>query len=440
MSAVLRSLSVLAVLLASMACGPTPLNPDCNDAPFGAGGFGGAGGGSGGAGGGVPLRVPGQEVTVLLELTAPPRCLSALSRVDTEVFDPEGAAIAHTSTLVVAAGSAPAATVRFTPAVAGRYFVRARFRAQAGVEQRFVDVTESVAAVLLDELPSGECERVELLASRAVLCATKTELVVRRAGAQVQRLNVAVGAWLVAGAAVWIDDGLGLRRLMDRGAGPLVEGPARGARIAFATAVFGTEDTVMSLQVSQQGRTVLLRQTMVGEALSETPIELPLGAPTATPVGGVLVAPDLVALMGVDSEVCLLRLPASAPWVAEQVRCERPSDAIVGVAGGRFWMHRVFDDSFTSLRTQRSETTTERFERLEGATTQGVNGFAASALGLPAYRFGFGLQLRLLPRLTPSLRTVLVNFPEAVDGPFMVRDDTIATRSADQRRELFFSW
>jgi hypothetical protein len=257
----------------------------------------------------------------------------------------------------------------------------------------------------------------------------------------VQRLPLAIrtdASWVVAGRAVWVDDGFALRRLLDTGVGPLVEGAARGSSIALAERAFGTEETLLSY-FSSAGTPRLVRQVLVGDAFVSTVFEVPYGqSGGGVVVGAMLVSPTLVAIARSDPLVCLLRLPEAAPWVTQLVRCDNTQGPLVATAGGRFWLESFGDSSVVALRPQLSGSTSEPFELVQGAVAQSINGSADNGPGFPAYILG--ASRRMLPRLTPSLRSVSVTFPQEVDRPFVAREGTARARSPDQQFELFFSW
>lgn len=383
-----------------------------------------------------PLRLAGQPLTVKLTLSnACSRQGRVSERVVTDVFDAENRPVAHEATAPSAEQPFEvSSTVSFTPTQAGRYYVRARFEPNLGLSQRFVEVSASRAAVLIDELPFGECDRVQLLASKAVLCFGRTELSVRRAGVEVQRLPFKPQEVVVAANAVWLDDGIAVLRLLDEGQGPLREHAARGPSVAARSAHFATETALFAFDNS---RSELLRLEVLDDRLIQTVFPVPPSQQLDPSVQAGLVLPDgLVAVVTGRPSVCLLRLSTVGPPRAQEIRCDAlQQSAYFAASGSHFWMQSLFTGQLEAMKVQVSGLTVEPFAAPEGTTALAD----LDRRGLGMYRFA-DLKRLMLPRLEEALRAEYVIFPVTIDSPIAAHPGTVSARSGDQQSWLFFTW
>jgi hypothetical protein len=262
-----------------------------------------------------------------------------------------------------------------------------------------------------------------------------TEVVVRREGAEVQRLPLAMRAWLAAGRAVWLDDGTTRRRLLDVGSGPLLEGAARGPLQAAGATVFATEDSFFSVHPSSRNR--VLRQDFAGDVLVETLFTVPPqpGNPLSLPSMGLALDGQRVAIASFNGFVCQLGLPQSGSLTAQVLRCDaQPTpQPVIAVGGSRFWLQQA-DGPVIAARPQPEGL------RVEPFVAQNLSRFAsAEGKGLPALRSEDSRHL-LLPRTQSAVQPVVVEFPRDLGDGVRVEEGTVAARSADGLEYLFFSW
>lgn len=320
---------ILSSLLGLAGCGAFPPPPVC--------------GGLGGTGGATPgttnpwtvVNQPHAQEIVLPQRTfgcQPPRQAESAK---VEVRDPLGnlveASVSLSSTTV------PTATVRFTPTLLGPHNVSVTFEPNLGSAQALLQAVGSFDAHEKMRLPST-CHTLQPLSSGAVLCDHR----LYRSPTDVYELPEG-DAYIAAGEVVWHYGSLGVRRLADTGAGPLVvtaSGPNPKSPQAELYRASSEELLVLHLGALER---FVHRNGAVEERAAFTFSELPPARALIRTPGGVIVAMEE---FGQPTLLCQLTLEAD---VFSMQECLETKGEVVGADSERLWLIETAETASTGV-------------------------------------------------------------------------------------------
>ena len=196
-----------------------------------------------------------QSTLVEIRLRPPFACQGGnpkATRVDTQLFDPTNAQVAHTATEPTSSDSSGYATdVVFTPSLAGSYYVDARFEPSIGAQHRDVTVAEDRRGELPFlqgvVLPNG-C-RPTAVTETVVICQLgSTVSIIRPAESQTYRIEN-VGSMVFAAPALWVwgADRVDRYTLGPTGAPVLSQSVNTAASTVLSTSAASATETVLTL-------------------------------------------------------------------------------------------------------------------------------------------------------------------------------------------------
>jgi hypothetical protein len=167
----------------------------------------------------VLLQGHEELVDLVLSVTGCGDALRSATSVETTVLGPDNLPVAHQHSTPSSESFEHRVTVTFTPAAAGPYHFVAVFQPNLGIAQLDLRAARDFTQVPTELTLPATCEQLAVTSSSAVLCLQTPNVLVFRAGAQVQSLN---GSRLsVSDNTVWITDDFTAVRYLDTGNGPL---------------------------------------------------------------------------------------------------------------------------------------------------------------------------------------------------------------------------